>query len=96
MANFCVNEYTESPQVRRLLLLKGYVGGLTGWYLAWASRSSRRPPTGPILVATFLGFLVTASYHLHIRRFWRDVGATWLAEDRTSRADAGREDPGCD
>jgi len=84
MANFCVNEYTESPQVRRFFLFKAVVGGVFLWWYSAATRS-RRLPTVPILVANIAGLLVTASYNVHIARFWKDVGSKWRAYDRASR-----------
>jgi HRAS-like suppressor 3 len=88
MANFCVNEYTESPQVRRFFLLKAGVGALFLWWYG-AARGSRRLPTVPILVANFASFLITASYNFHIARFWNDVGRKWRANDRAIREEQG-------
>ncbi|MBS1886121.1 MAG: hypothetical protein JSU06_02945 [Actinobacteria bacterium] len=81
MANFCVNEYTESPQVRRFFLLKAAAGALFLWWYSVATRS-RRLPTVPILAANVASLLVTASYNVHIARFWNDVGRRWRAHDR--------------
>jgi HRAS-like suppressor 3 len=88
MANFCVNEYTESPQVRRFFLLKAAAGALFFWWYSAAARS-RRLPFAPVLLASIASLLVTASYNVHIARFWKDVGSKWRAHDRASRGQRG-------
>jgi hypothetical protein len=95
MANFCVNEYTESPQVRRFFLTKAGVGALFLWWYSAAARS-RRLPTAPIVVANLVGLLVTVSYNVHIARFWKDVGSKWRVHDRASRERRGGERPATD
>ena len=84
-ANFCVAEYTESLQVRRFLLGKACAETLVMMCTASVAGTSRSLPRRWILTATLAGALLTISYHLHIRQFWREVGARWRAHDRAGR-----------
>jgi hypothetical protein len=89
MANFCVSEFTESPQVRHFFMAKACATALLGWWIAWARRNGKRLPTAPILIATLGSVAITATYDLGIRRFWRDVGKRWRADDRERRKATG-------
>jgi hypothetical protein len=85
-ANFCVNEYTESLQVRRLFFVNAIVGTLVTYHVAFQSRRGRSMRTRLVLARTAFSLVSVGLYNAGIRRFWRDVGREWRADEASRRA----------
>ena len=80
-ANFCMNEYTESLQARRFFQLK--VGLDFALFLYVTARRCRGKTLVWAWPVVLLSFATTSLYHIHIRRFWRDIGHHWRAYEQT-------------
>jgi lecithin:retinol acyltransferase len=83
-ANFCVNEFTESLQARRLFLLNAAIGAAVAPYVSVRSRQGRPVSWRLVGGRLVMSLVPTTLYHYCIRRFWRDVGEQWRAYDRTA------------
>jgi Lecithin retinol acyltransferase len=82
-ANFCVNEFTESLQVRRVFLLRAAIGAAFALYVPLRQRQDRPVSWQLVLGRLLISLIPTTVYNYNIRRFWRDVGTQWREHDRT-------------
>jgi hypothetical protein len=89
-ANFCVNEFTESLQVRTGFGVHGLIGGALLLWVAWRSRTSpiRRSARSLIFLFDAFGIVAIVTYNLRIRRFWREVGRRWRVSEDAERSDS--------
>lgn len=83
MANWCVTGwYAESHQVRAGFGVVALIGAAGLLYIAYRSRTSS---VGKWLTAVgvvqMVGLAGGAAYNIHSRRFWRDIGSRWKAEE---------------
>jgi Lecithin retinol acyltransferase len=85
-ANFCVNEYTESLQVRRLFFVNAWTGAPFAWYVSCRAGQGRPMSPRVVLARVAYSVLVIGLYNAGIRRFWQDIGREWQAYDRTQPA----------
>jgi len=85
-ANFCVNEYTESLQVRRLFFVNAWTGAPFAWFVSWRAGQGRPVSLRVVLARVAYSFLVIGLYNAGIRRFWKDIGQEWRAYDRAHPA----------
>lgn len=85
-ANWCVNEFTESLQVRKAFGVNAIVSCLVLLYLSWLYRTKQELGWQLVvaLLLSVLGLGATVLYNLHIRRFWKDLGARWRSFDRAT------------
>ncbi len=82
-ANWCVNEFTESFQIRGIFGVRAVVGMLLLFGVAVAVREGKRLPSWAlhsIEVYELAGAVAIVAYNLSIRRFWKDLGHRWRAE----------------
>jgi hypothetical protein len=82
-ANFCVNEYTESLQIRRLFFVNAWIGALMAYYVAFQNRRGRPVRLRLVLARSAMSPVPIWLYNAGIRRFWRDIGQEWRAYERT-------------
>lgn len=90
-ANFCVNEFTESLQVRRVFFINGWLGTFFMYYLAFRRR--RGHPVrlrGGVLARSASSLILVGLYNQGIRRFWEDIGQQWRAYERTISKESQR------
>jgi hypothetical protein len=80
-ANFCVNEYTESLQIRRLFFVHAWT--LMVYYVGFRNRRGRPARLRFALAWSSIGPVAIWLYNAGIRRFWRDIGQEWRAYERT-------------
>lgn len=83
MANWCVTGwYAESHQVRVGFGVVALIGAAGLLYIAYRSRTSSvgkwLAAVGAVQVVGLAGGVV---YNIHSRRFWRDIGNRWKAEE---------------
>jgi hypothetical protein len=81
-ANFCVNEFTESLQVRRIFLLRVAIGAAFALYVSLRVRQGRSVAWRLVVFRLLMSLIPTSLYNYNIRRFWRDLGHQWRAYDR--------------
>lgn len=78
-AHFCVNEYTESLQVRRLFFVNACIGAVFASYVSFQSRRGRPVRLRLAFVRLASSLIPIWLYNAGIRHFWRDVGQEWRA-----------------
>lgn len=83
-ANFCVNEFTESLQVRRAFVLRAAIGAIFALYVSLWLRRGRSVSWRLVVFRLLMSLIPTTLYNWNIRRFWRDVGQDWRAFDLTA------------
>lgn len=88
MANWCVTGwYSESHQIRKIIWVAATVGA-AGWlYAEFRGRKSSAQTRIPWWVVGLVASnaAVVFTYNRHIRRFWRDIGRQWDAQEGESQ-----------
>jgi hypothetical protein len=95
-ANWCVNRFTESLQVRKVFLIAGVISPVIALNVAPPIRNGQSTERWLIIAALAAsGFIGPILYNVGIGRFWRDLGNEWDASQK-SQTVIDQPTPDCD